>query len=342
MPTILVTGGAGYVGSHTCVELLNSGYDVISVDNCCNSSSESLRRIEMITGKKIDFYEADIRSYKMLYKIFKENKIDAVIHFAGLKAVRESVLNPLLYYDNNLCGTINLCNIMNKFGIKRIVFSSSATVYSDSSAPPFDEEMPTGEVSNPYGRSKYVIEEILKDLKTSDNAWSISVLRYFNPVGAHESGTIGEDPLGIPNNLMPFVTKVALGLLPCLTIFSKDYKTRDGTCIRDYIHVVDLAKGHLLALKEVLTKNTIDIYNLGTGVGCSVLELVEAFEEACNVKINYKIGGKRQGDLPIVYANVSKAENKLGFKTSRSIKKMCEDSFNWQIKNPLGYRQFVK
>ncbi|MDR1467202.1 MAG: UDP-glucose 4-epimerase GalE [Oscillospiraceae bacterium] len=337
MATILVTGGGGYIGSHTCVELLNSNHCVISVDNYCNSSKESLNRVEMITGKKIISYCGDIRNPDILRKIFRENKIDAVIHFAGLKSVKESVLNPLEYYDNNVCGTINLCEIMKEFLVKNLVFSSSATVYNSDLTSPFNEEMPVGKVSSPYGRTKYVIEEILRDLKNSDIEWSISILRYFNPVGAHESGLIGEDPLGIPNNLMPFVSKVALGIFPYLTVFSKDYNTRDGTCIRDYIHVMDLARGHLLALEKILSENGIEVYNLGSGMGYSVLEFIDAFEKICESKINYKIGEKRQGDLPIVYADTTKAREELGFKVIYDIKKMCVDTLNWQRKNPSGY-----
>lgn len=337
MTTILATGGAGYIGSHTCVELLNENYNVIVADNYCNSATKVLRRVEQITGKKIKSYNCDIRNKQDLRNIFKENKIDAVIHFAGLKSVGESCKIPLTYYDNNIYGTINLCEVMNEFGVKKIVFSSSATVYGENPIP-YKEDMKTGEVTNPYGRTKHMIEEILKDLYVSDTKWGISILRYFNPIGAHESGLIGEDPNGIPNNLMPFISKVAIGKLEQLTIFGDDYNTKDGTCIRDYIHVVDLAKGHIKALERLLSSTGIDIYNLGTGKGYSVLEIIHAFEDATGQKVPYCIGARRAGDLPENYSDSQKAYNKLGWKTLYNLNKMCEDTWNWQSKNPNGYK----
>lgn len=337
MFTILVTGGAGYIGSHTCVELLNAGYEVIVVDNLSNSSFESIKRVENITCKKIKFYKYDIRNKEALSRIFLENKIDAVIHFAGLKSVNESCQDPILYFDNNISGTIALCEVMQKFDVKRMVFSSSATVYGNASSPPCKEDMPTGDVNNPYGRTKYFIEAMLEDIYRSDNSWSIALLRYFNPIGAHSSGLIGEDPNGVPNNLMPYISQVAIGKLPFLTVFGDTYDTPDGTCVRDYIHVVDLAKGHLCAIKRVLSSNGIDAFNLGTGKGYSVLELISSFEKASNKKINYIIGPKRQGDLACVFADPSKAKNELNFEAKFDIHKMCQDTFNWQEKNPNGY-----
>ena len=337
MFTILVTGGAGYIGSHTCVELLNAGYEVVVVDNLSNSSFESIKRVESITLKKIKFYKCDIRDKEGLSRIFLENKIDSVIHFAGLKSVNESCQDPVLYFDNNISGTIVLCEIMQKFGVKSMVFSSSATVYGNTSTPPCKEDMPTGDVNNPYGRTKYFIEAMLEDIYRSDNSWSIALLRYFNTIGAHSSGLIGEDPNGIPNNLMPYISQVAIGKLPFLTVFGDNYDTPDGTCVRDYIHVVDLAKGHLCAIKRVLSSNGIDAFNLGTGKGYSVLELIKAFEKASNKKTNYIIGPKRQGDIACVFADPSKAKNELNFEAKFDIYKMCQDTFNWQEKNPNGY-----
>ncbi len=331
MANILVTGGTGYIGSHACVELQAAGHEVIVADNLCNSSADVLARIEKITKKRPKFYNADIRNKIALEKIFEGNHIDVVIHFAGLKSVGESCREPLLYFDNNVNGTIALCKVMKTFGVKSLIFSSSATVYGDSSAAPYSEDMPTGNVANPYGRTKYFIEEMLKDLHAADPTWSITILRYFNPIGAHESGLIGENPRGIPNNIMPYISQVAVGKLPQLTVFGDDYNTPDGTCIRDYIHVVDLARGHLKALEKMLASpGTIDIYNLGTGKGYSVLELIHSFEEVSGQKVNYKIGVRRPGDLPIVYASTQKAEKELGFKTQFGLEKMCLDAWNWQ------------
>lgn len=338
MSNILVTGGAGYIGSHTCVELLNCNHNVIVIDNLLNSCYESINRVEKITDKKLKFYNIDLRNKEDLRSVFKDNKIDSVIHFAGLKSVGESCRQPLLYFDNNICGTINLCKIMNEFGTKKIVFSSSATVYGGESSSPYKEINPTGKVSNPYGRTKYIIEEMLKDIYSSDNNWSIALLRYFNPIGAHESGLIGEDPKGIPNNLMPYISQVAVGKLKTLTVFGDDYDTPDGTCIRDYIHVVDLAKGHICAVDKVLKSQGINIYNIGTGKGFSVLELIHSFEKVSGKKINYVMGKRRDGDLPIVYANPEKAFKELNFKAQYGIEKMCEDTWRWQANNPNGFK----
>lgn len=333
MANILVTGGTGYIGSHACVEFQAAGHEVIIVDNLCNSSADVLDRIEKITKKRPKFYNADIRNKIALEQIFKENHIDVVIHFAGLKSVGESCREPLLYFDNNVNGTITLCEVMKNSGVKSLIFSSSATVYGDSSASPYSEDMPTGKVSNPYGRTKYFIEEMLKDIHAADPTWSITILRYFNPIGAHESSLIGENPRGIPNNIMPYISQVAVGKLPQLTVFGDDYNTPDGTCIRDYIHVVDLAKGHLKALEKMLASTgTLEIYNLGTGKGYSVLELIHAFEKVSGQKVSYKIGARRPGDLPVVYASTQKAEKELGFKTQFDLEKMCLDSWSWQKK----------
>lgn len=332
--SILVTGGTGYIGSHTCVELINAGHDVIVLDNFCNSNVCVADKIKKITNKAIKIYPGDIRDFKLLEKIFSENQIEFVIHFAGLKSVSESCEKPLLYFDNNVNGTINLCNIMQKFAVKNLIFSSSATVYGNSSNAPYKEAMPTGQVCNPYGRTKYFIEEILKDIYASDKRWNITILRYFNPIGAHESALLGENPLGIPNNLMPYIAQVAANKLPLLTVFGDDYNTPDGTCIRDYIHVVDLANGHLKALEKMQSATgRFDIFNLGTGKGYSVLELINTFEKVSGKKINYKIGSRRAGDLPVVYADTQKAEKELGFKAKFDIEKMCLDSWNWQKQN---------
>ena len=336
--SILVTGGTGYIGSHTCIELLNADYDVIVLDNYYNSVPEVLNRINTITGKNVKMYEGDIRDKNILKKIFNENNIDTVIHFAGLKAVGESCEKPLLYYNNNVSGTITLCEVMQEFSVKRLVFSSSATVYG-TNTPPYNETMQTGEVSNPYGRTKYIIEEILKDLYASDNDFKIILLRYFNPIGAHESGLIGEDPNGIPNNLMPYVSRVAIGKLPQLTVFGGDYDTKDGTCIRDYIHVVDLAKGHIKALEKLWNIHQLETYNLGTGNGYSVLEIISAFEKASGKKLNYVIGNRREGDLAKVYADPTKALKELGWSAKFGIDKMCEDTWKWQKNNPNGFRK---
>ena len=335
--TILVTGGAGYIGSHTCVELLNSGYDVVVADNYYNSVPAVLDRVEQITGKKLARYECDIRDREGLKKIFSENKIDAVIHFAGLKAVGESTKLPLMYYENNISGSVVLFEEMAAAGCKKIVFSSSATVYGNNPIP-YKEDMPTGDVSSPYGRTKHFIEQILGDVYRSDNEWSISLLRYFNPIGAHESGLIGEDPNGIPNNLMPFISRVAIGKLPCLTVFGGDYDTKDGTCIRDYIHVVDLAKAHLCAVDKILGTTGIEAYNIGNGKGYSVLDIINAFEKESGIKLNYVIGDRREGDLPAFYADASKANKELGWTAEYDIDKMCADTWNFQNKNPDGIK----
>ncbi|MEH6949355.1 UDP-glucose 4-epimerase GalE [Bacillus sp. JJ634] len=340
---ILVTGGAGYIGSHTCVELLNAGYEVVVVDNLSNSKIESLSRVKEIMEKDITFYKVDILDRIGLETVFAENTIDAVIHFAGLKAVGESVQIPLHYYHNNITGTLMLCEIMNKRGVNKMVFSSSATVYGVPESVPISENFPLGS-TNPYGRTKLMIEEILRDLHYSDHNWSISLLRYFNPIGAHHSGRIGEDPNGIPNNLMPYITQVAVGKLKELNIFGNDYPTIDGTGVRDYIHVVDLAKGHLKALEKILTTTGVNAYNLGTGKGYSVLEMVAAFEKASGKKVPYKIVEPRSGDVASCYADPTKAREELGWVAEKGIEEMCIDAWRWQEKNPNGYeiRDLVK
>lgn len=338
--TILVTGGAGYIGSHTAVELLEAGHDVVVVDNLSNASPKAVERVEQITGKKVRFYEQDVRDAAALAKVFAENPIDWVIHFAGLKAVGESVAKPLEYYDNNLGSTLTLLEIMRKFGVKKIVFSSSATVYGTPEKLPLDEDCRTGGTTNPYGTSKYMQEQILRDLYISDQGWTIALLRYFNPVGAHASGLIGEDPKGIPNNLFPYITQVAVGKLACLGIFGNDYDTPDGTCVRDYIHVVDLADGHVKALAKLSgEQGGVWIYNLGTGHGYSVMDMVKAFEESNQLKINYVFKDRRPGDVPQCYADPAKAERELGWKAKNGIKEMCEDAWRWQKNNPNGYDQ---
>ena len=334
--SVLVTGGAGYIGSHTCVEMLEAGYDVVVVDNLDNSSKESLNRVEKITGKKVKFYENDVRDKQGLRKIFSENKIEAVIHFAGLKAVGESVKKPMMYYSNNIDSTLVLIDVMNEFGVKKIVFSSSATVYGVAKEMPLKEGMPTGAI-NPYGRTKLFIEEILRDLYVSDNEWSIALLRYFNPIGAHKSGIIGEDPKGIPNNLMPYIAQVAVGKLEKLHVFGNDYKTVDGTGVRDYIHVVDLAKGHVKAVGYVLENKGCEEINLGTGNGTSVLELRDAFVKASGVDIPYVIDPRRPGDPDEVYADANKAKELLGWTAELGVDEMCEDTWRWQSRNPNGY-----
>ncbi len=333
---VLLTGGAGYIGSHTCVELLNSGYDVVVADNLYNSSMKSLERVKQITGKEPKFYNADIRDAEALRKVFAENDIEAVIHFAGLKAVGESVAVPLKYYENNISGTVTLCNVMNEFGCKKIVFSSSATVYGVAEKMPLTEDMPLGAI-NPYGRTKLFIEDILRDICISDPEWSVALLRYFNPIGAHESGLIGEDPKGIPNNLMPYITQVAVGRLPQLSVFGDDYDTPDGTGVRDYIHVVDLARGHIKAVEYIKDRTGCEAVNLGTGNGTSVLELVKAFEKASGVAVPYKIVGRRAGDPAKVYADASKAKELLGWTAEYGIERMCSDNWRWQHNNPNGY-----
>lgn len=336
--SILVTGGAGYIGSHTSIELLNAGYDIIIVDNFCNSKPEVLNRIEELSGgKKPKFYKVDILDREGLSKVFEENTIEAVIHFAGLKAVGESVTMPIEYYENNISGTLVLCDVMRKYGVKRIVFSSSATVYGMENKVPFSETMPTASATNPYGSTKLFIEQILKDIYVSDNEWSIALLRYFNPIGAHESGRIGEDPNGIPNNLMPYITQVAVGKREFLSVFGDDYDTHDGTGVRDYIHVVDLAKGHLKAVEKVMNVKGVEPYNLGTGIGYSVLDVVKNFEKASGVEIPYKIAPRRAGDIATCYADASKALNELGWKAEKNLEDMCRDSWRWQKNNPNGY-----
>lgn len=335
---VLVTGGAGYIGSHTCIELLNAGYEVVVLDNLCNSCRESLRRVEEITGKKVIFYEADLLDQAAVKNVFDNERIEAVIHFAGLKAVGESVFKPLEYYHNNITGTLILCDEMRKHGVKSIVFSSSATVYGDPAFVPITEECPKGVITNPYGRTKGMLEQILTDLHTADPEWKVMLLRYFNPIGAHESGRIGENPKGIPNNLLPYITQVAVGRLVCLGVFGNDYDTPDGTCIRDYIHVVDLADGHVKALQKMDHENGgVWIYNLGTGTGYSVLDVINAFEEANDLKINYVFKARRPGDVPACYADPSKAQRELGWTARRGIREMCRDAWNWQKNNPDGY-----
>lgn len=333
---ILITGGAGYIGSHTCVELLNAGYDIIVVDNFSNSKPESLKRVQEITGKSFKFYNVDILSKEKLEEVFKENEIEAVIHFAGLKSVGESVELPIKYYHNNITGTLVLCDVMKKYNVKKIVFSSSATVYGKNNKSPLTEDLPLSAV-NPYGWTKLMIEQILQDVYLSDKKWSIFILRYFNPIGAHESGKIGEDPNGIPNNLMPYITQVAIGKRDKLYIFGNDYDTHDGTGVRDYIHVVDLAKGHLKALENTLKTKGIDVYNLGTGKGYSVLDVVKTFEKINDVKIPYEFTDRRPGDIAICYADPTKAFNKLGWKAEKNLEDMCRDAWRWQKNNPDGY-----
>ncbi len=335
---ILVTGGAGYIGSHTCIEMQNAGYEVVVIDNLDNSSEESLVRVEKITGKPVKFYKEDVRDKDALRKIFKENDIEAVIHFAGLKAVGESVREPIMYYDNNLISTINLLEIMNEVGVKKIVFSSSATVYGVATEMPLVEGMPLGAI-NPYGRTKYFIEEILRDLYVADNSWCIALLRYFNPIGAHKSGTIGEDPKGIPNNLMPYISQVAVGKLEKLHVFGNDYNTVDGTGVRDYIHVVDLAIGHVKAVDWALKNNSCEAFNLGTGNGTSVLQLRDAFQKASGIDVPYVIDPRRPGDPDEVYANAEKAKTVLGWTAKYGIAEMCEDTWRWQKNNPKGYEK---
>lgn len=333
---ILVTGGAGYIGSHTCVELLNAGENVIVVDNLANSKEASLRRVQALTGRSLTFHKVDLRDKPALDAVFAATPIDAVVHFAGLKAVGESVEKPLHYYHNNVTGTLILCDVMRAYGVKKIVFSSSATVYGDPDRVPITEDASLG-ATNPYGRTKWMIEEILRDLHRADPAWDIALLRYFNPVGAHPSGRIGEDPSGIPNNLLPYITQVAVGKLDKLSVFGGDYPTSDGTGVRDYIHVVDLALGHLRALDKLTTDPGVVTYNLGTGQGYSVLEVIKAFERASGKKIPYRITERRPGDVATSYADPSKAERELGWQAVRDIEEMCADAWRWQSKNPNGY-----
>ena len=326
---ILVTGGTGYIGSHTAIELLDNGYEVVIVDNLSNSKKEVVDRIKDITGKDVTFYEGNVCDKELLCKIFNDNKIEAVIHFAGYKAVGESVKNPLMYYRNNIDSTLSLCEVMNEYNVKNIVFSSSATVYGNPKSLPIKEDFEVNHATNPYGETKIIIERILNDLYVSDNSWNIALLRYFNPIGAHTSGLIGENPNDIPNNLMPYIVKVATGELKELSVFGNDYDTIDGTGVRDYIHVVDLAKGHIKALEWVLNDNGIDAFNLGTGNGYSVLELVEAFKKYNNVDVPYKIVGRRDGDIASCYADVSKAKEVLGWSSEKTIKNMVIDSYNY-------------
>jgi len=333
---ILVTGGAGYIGSHTCVELLNSNYDVVVVDNLMNSHQESLERVEKITGKKLTFHKVDLMDEEGLNGVFQQHSIDAVIHFAGLKAVGESVSIPLHYYHNNITGTLILCKLMQEYQVKNIVFSSSATVYGDPKTVPIKEDFPVG-ATNPYGRTKLMIEEILQDLHLSDKAWNIALLRYFNPAGAHESGLIGEDPNGIPNNLLPYISQVAIGKLTMLSVFGNDYPTPDGTGIRDYIHVVDLAVGHLKALEKLKSNPGAVIYNLGTGHGFSVLEAISAFEKASRKNIAYKAVERRPGDIAICYADPKLAKQELNWSADIGLEQMCIDAWRWQSMNPNGY-----
>jgi UDP-glucose 4-epimerase len=333
---IFVTGGAGYIGSHTCVELLNAGYEVIVADNLSNSKEEALKRVRELTGKDLVFHRVDLLDRTGLEEIFSTQKIEAVIHFAGLKAVGESVSVPLRYYENNVSGTVILCQVMQKYGVKNIVFSSSATVYGDPQRVPVLEDFPLS-ATNPYGRSKLMIEEILGDLYRSDPEWNIALLRYFNPVGAHPSGRIGEDPNGIPNNLVPYITQVAVGKLPYLKVFGNDYSTPDGTGVRDYIHVVDLARGHIQAVKKLENRIGIEAYNLGTGQGYSVLEVLHAFEKASGKTLPYEIAPRRPGDIAVTYADPGKAEQALGWKAELGIEEMCADAWRWQSSNPEGY-----
>ena len=337
MATVLLAGGAGYIGSHTAVELLNAGYDVIVVDNYSNSSPEAIRRVEQIAGKTVKLYEADVKDKEKLTEIFSENKIDAVIHFAGLKAVGESVQKPLMYYRNNIDTTLSLLEVMEQFGVKNVIFSSSATVYGEDAPIPYIETMKRGTCSNPYGWTKAMMEQIFEDAAKADPELSVVLLRYFNPIGAHESGMIGEDPCGIPNNLMPYITQVAVGKRDYLTIFGNDYPTPDGTCRRDYIHVIDLAVGHVKATDYVLEHKGVEVFNLGTGTPYSVKEIVDAFERVNGVPVKYEFGERRFGDLPEFYANADKAAEILGWKTEHTLEEMCRDSWNWQKKNPNGF-----
>ena len=334
---ILVTGGTGYIASHTVVELLNAGHDVVVIDNLSNSNALSLSRVAEITGKQVDFYKIDIRDFDAIDSLLDKYYFDCCIHFAGLKAVGESVQKPLEYYDNNVCGTVSLLRALNKHGIKNIIFSSSACVYGDPKIIPITEDCPKGKCTNPYGQTKSIIEDIMIDLHKSDSNWNIVLLRYFNPIGAHQSGKIGEDPNGVPNNLMPYITQVAIGKRSELNVFGNDYETHDGTGVRDYIHVVDLARGHVCALKAIENKCGVEIFNLGTGVGYSVLDVVHAFERANNIKIPYVIKPRRAGDIAVCYADASKAKKVLGWQAQFNLEDMCRDSWNWQKNNPNGY-----
>ena len=334
---VLVTGGAGYIGSHTCVELLARGHEVVVIDNLVNSSAKAIERVEQISGKKVAFYENDVRDRAVLDRIFETHNIDCAIHFAGLKAVGESVVMPLEYYDNNLFSTVRLCEAMRDHGVKNIVFSSSATVYSGDNAMPLQETAHTGHCTNPYGWTKYMSEQILRDTAKAVDDFSVSLLRYFNPIGAHPSGLIGEDPRGIPNNLMPFIAQVAVGRLDHLNIFGDDYDTPDGTGVRDYIHVVDLARGHVAAIEYMQGHRGESVFNLGTGTGYSVLDMVKTFERVNGVKIPYEIAPRRAGDLPALYSDPGKSAQLLGWKAQYGLEDMCRDTWAWQSKNPMGY-----
>ena len=337
--SILVTGGAGFIGSHTCVELLNAGYDVVIVDNLYNASEKAVDRVKEITGKDLKFYQVDIRDREGLNEVFDKEDVESVIHFAGLKAVGESVQKPLEYYENNIGGMITLCDVMRSHGVKNIIFSSSATVYGDPAFIPITEECPKGVCTNPYGWTKWMLEQILTDLHTADPEWNVVLLRYFNPIGAHKSGMIGEDPKGIPNNLMPYITQVAIGKLECLSVFGDDYDTHDGTGVRDYIHVVDLAIGHVRAVEKLKEKDGVSVYNLGTGNGQSVLDMVKAFGKACGKEIPYVIKPRRAGDIATCYCDASKAKKELHWEAERGLEEMCEDSWRWQSQNPNGYAE---
>ena len=334
---ILVTGGAGYIGSHTCVELLEDGYEVVVVDNLCNSSYEALKRVENITGKSVTFYQFDVQDKERLREVFAKEQIDAVIHFAGLKAVGESVQKPLEYYSTNLISTLVLCEVMEEFGVKNIVFSSSATVYGNPETVPIREDFPLS-VTNPYGRTKLMQEDMLRDVSVAKPDWNIILLRYFNPIGAHRSGLIGEDPQGIPNNLVPYITQVAVGKLEKLQVFGDDYDTKDGSGVRDFIHVSDLAVGHVKAIKKLSDMQGVRTYNLGTGNGYSVLEMITMFSEVCNKEIPYVVVARRPGDIATCYADPTLAREELGFEATRGLREMCEDAYRWQQNNPNGYR----
>ena len=339
MAKILITGGAGYIGSHTALELLNEGYEVVVYDNLCNSSQESLRRVEELTGKTVKFYEGDVLDGAALEAMFRAENVDAVIHCAALKAVGESVQKPLEYYQNNITGTLTLMDVMNRVGVKNIVFSSSATVYGSPEEMPITESCPKGQCTNPYGWTKSMMEQIMSDVQKANPDWNVILLRYFNPVGAHKSGRIGEDPKGIPNNLMPYISQVAVGKLEKLGVFGNDYNTPDGTGVRDYIHVVDLAIGHVKAINYIFTNPGLDVINLGTGVGYSVLDMVKAFSKACGKESPYEIKPRRAGDIDMCYADPSKALKVLGWKAERGLDEMCEDTWRWQSQNPNGYRE---
>ena len=336
---ILVTGGAGYIGSHTVVELQNAGYDVVVLDNLSNASEKSLERVSRITGKPVKFYKADILDRDALNEIFDKEEIDSCIHFAGLKAVGESVAKPWEYYENNIAGTLTLVDVMRKHNVKNIIFSSSATVYGDPAIIPITEECPKGQCTNPYGWTKSMLEQILTDIQKADPEWNVVLLRYFNPIGAHKSGLIGEDPKGIPNNLLPYVAQVAIGKLQCINVFGDDYDTPDGTGVRDYIHVVDLAKGHVKAINYIFSNPGLDVINLGTGVGYSVLDMVKAFSKACGKEIPYEIKPRRAGDIAMCYADPAKAARVLGWKAEKGLDEMCADSWRWQSQNPNGYEK---